>query len=171
MSSIIQQFCGALAGLACEAVVVPDLATGAQKVACLFKERGLTKVVAWEDPVVDAVVPAETVHTTPAEAEVGITSAAWAVAETGTLALLSGPGRPRLVNVLPPLHIAVVPVSRLLPTMGALFRELGQLAARGETPSAVHMVTGPSRSADIEDVLVRKVHGPGEVIVVLVANQ
>jgi L-lactate utilization protein LutC len=63
----------------------------------------------------------------------------------------------------------VVPVERLRPDTAALFRELGALAGGQGMPSGLQMVTGPSRSADIEDVLVRKVHGPGEVIVILVS--
>lgn len=102
-----------------------------------------------------------------ARAGAGITTAEYALAETGTMALLSGPGQPRSASLLPPVHIALVPMARLLPGLPELFRALGPRMAGGGAPSALNLITGPSRTADIEHILVRKVHGPGEVVVVL----
>jgi L-lactate utilization protein LutC len=182
---MIERFQAALANLQSLAILTSDPASA---LVDALRERGVTFAIAWADPVleqygipdaarkagIDWYVaapecdPAE-VRATAARAGAGVTTANWAVAETGTLVLLSGAGRPRLVGVLPPLHVAVVPVERLRPDMAALFRELSALAGGQGMPSGLQMVTGPSRSADIEDVLVRKVHGPGEVIVILVS--
>lgn len=181
---MIERFVAALANLQTTAILTSDPA--ASLVAAL-RERGVTEVIAWADPVLEQAGlpeaarragidwyaaapdcdPAE-IRVIAARAGAGVTTADWAVAETGTLVLLSGAGRPRSANVLSPLHVAVVPVERLRPDMAALFRELGALAGGKGMPSGLQMVTGPSRSADIEDVLVRKVHGPGEVMVILV---
>ncbi len=100
-----------------------------------------------------------------AEADYGITSADYALADTGTLVMISGRQESRLVSLLPPVHIAVVPVSRM-------FDGLDQLMAATPRPaditSSMVFITGPSRTADIEQILVRGVHGPGEITVILV---
>lgn len=100
-----------------------------------------------------------------AEADYGITSADYALADTGTLVMISGHQESRLVSLLPPVHIAVVPVSRL-------FDGLDQFMAATPHPaditSSLVFITGPSRTADIEQILVRGVHGPGEITVILV---
>ncbi len=99
-----------------------------------------------------------------ASVEAGITSADYALADTGTLVLLSTPAEARMISLLPPAHIAVVPSSRLLTGLDELFTLLPDPAAAA---SAMVLVTGPSRTADIEQILVRGVHGPGEITVVL----
>ena len=88
----------------------------------------------------------------------------WLVAETGTLALEARPEQPRSLTLLPPVHIAVVPRSRLVGDLFDLF------AAQRALPSCLSLITGPSKTGDIELRLVTGVHGPGEVHVVLVAE-
>jgi len=100
-----------------------------------------------------------------ASADVGITSADYALADTGTLVLLSGPHEARMISLLPPAHIAVLPCERLLSGLDELFAVLPDPAA---LTSSMVLITGPSRTADIEQTLVRGVHGPGQVTVVLV---
>ena len=96
------------------------------------------------------------------EADFGITSADYALAETGTLVMISGAEESRLVSLLPPAHIAVVPVSRLLENLDELLHRVPQPA---DGTSSMVLITGPSRTADIEQILVRGVHGPGEITV------
>ena len=96
---------------------------------------------------------------------VGITSADYALADTGTLVMLSSAHEARMISLLPPAHIAVVPVSRLLSGLDELFSVLPDPAA---VTSSLVLITGPSRTADIEQILVRGVHGPGQITVVLV---
>jgi len=100
----------------------------------------------------------------PWEADVGVTGVDAAVAETGTLVLSWGPGRRRSTPLVPPVHVALVPLSRLVATYADA---IGVLAAMDPAPSGMQLVTGPSRSADIEMKLVKGVHGPGQVHVVL----
>jgi L-lactate utilization protein LutC len=100
-----------------------------------------------------------------ASADVGITSADWALADTGTLVMIAGKAEGRLVSLLPPSHIAVVPVERLLTGLDELFMREARPA---DGTSSMVLVTGPSRTADIEQILVRGVHGPGAIRVVLV---
>ncbi len=100
-----------------------------------------------------------------ATADVGITSADYALADTGSLVSLSCPDEARLVSLLPPVHVAVVPKDRLLTGLDELFAILPDPAA---VAASMVIITGPSRTADIEQILVRGVHGPGQVHVVLV---
>jgi L-lactate utilization protein LutC len=100
-----------------------------------------------------------------ATAEVGITSADYALADTGTLVMISSPREARMISLLPPAHIAVLPRDRILTGLDELLA-LHPLPSN-ETSSMV-LITGPSRTADIEQILVRGVHGPGEVTVVIV---
>lgn len=96
---------------------------------------------------------------------VGITSADFALADTGTLVMLSSPRETRLISLLPPAHIAVLPAERILSGLDELF---SLLPNPGEVSSSMVLITGPSRTADIEQILVRGVHGPGEIAVVIV---
>jgi len=97
--------------------------------------------------------------------DVGITSADYALADTGTLVLLSSPQEARMISLLPPAHIAVVPRGRILTGLDELFTLLPNPA---ESSSSMVLITGPSRTADIEQILVRGVHGPGVLSVVVV---
>jgi L-lactate dehydrogenase complex protein LldG len=98
-------------------------------------------------------------------ADVGITCADYALAETGTLVMLSSPQEARLISLLPPMHIAVFPRSRMLANLNEL---LAILPNPAEQTSSMVLITGPSRTADIEQILVRGVHGPGEIHAVIV---
>lgn len=96
---------------------------------------------------------------------VGITGTHLAIAETGTLMLLSGHETHATTSLLPETHIAVVPASRILPTMeDAWARTRDEI---GELPRAVNFVSGPSRTADIEGVLQIGAHGPFRVHVIV----
>ena len=99
---------------------------------------------------------------------VGITGVFCAVAETGTLVLLSGPETPAASSLLPETHIAVVPASRVVRGMEEAFDLIR--AECGELPRAVNFISGPSRTGDIEQTLVLGAHGPYRVHIVLVAE-
>lgn len=102
-----------------------------------------------------------------ARADIGLSTAAWAIAETGTLVLEGGPGKGRTVTLLPPTYVAVVPVERILRTVPEAIGKYADDAA-GAVPANVCFHTGPSRSGDIEMSLFVGMHGPGDVHVVLV---
>jgi L-lactate dehydrogenase complex protein LldG len=99
---------------------------------------------------------------------VGITGVFCAIAETGTLMLLSGADTPATVSLLPETHIALLPVSRIVARMEdswALLRH-----ERGALPRAVNFVSGPSRTADIEQTVTLGAHGPYRVLIVLTSE-
>lgn len=103
-------------------------------------------------------------------ADLGISGVNVAVAETGTLVLHAGPGQGRLVTCLPPVHLAVMALDALVADLfhlPARWRALGGSGGRA-LRSCAHLITGPSRTADIELTLTRGVHGPKEVHAVFV---
>lgn len=100
-----------------------------------------------------------------AAAGAGITSADYALSATGTLVMFSSPSEARLISLLPPLHIAVLTSSAILTGLDELFTIVPKPA---EQTSSVVFISGPSRTADIEQILVRGVHGPGEIRVIIV---
>lgn len=96
---------------------------------------------------------------------VGISSCFCAIAETGTLMLLSGASTPATVSLLPETHIAVVSESRIVATMEDAFALLR--AERATVPRAVNFISGPSRTGDIEQTIVLGAHGPCRVHLIL----
>lgn len=104
-----------------------------------------------------------------ARAGMGITGVDYMLAETATAALVSRRGVSRQVGLLPPVHVAVVEASQVVEGMADLLalRQADQLD-RGDGRWYMNLISGPSRTADIEQTLVVGVHGPGEVHLVLV---
>jgi L-lactate dehydrogenase complex protein LldG len=100
--------------------------------------------------------------------KVGITGAFCAIAENGTLMLLSGEDSHATTSLLPDTHIAVVPASRVVHAMEDGWDLLRK--ERGNMPRQVNFVSGPSRTADIEMTLVMGVHGPFRVHVVVISD-
>ena len=105
-------------------------------------------------------------------AELGVASADYAVAETGTLAVASAAGRERAVTLLPPVLINVVASNQIVPDLFDLFTKLGASAGEEagsiELPSNLALITGPSKTGDIELQLTTGVHGPGEWHVIVI---
>jgi L-lactate utilization protein LutC len=96
----------------------------------------------------------------PADAEVS--TALYALADTGSVVLAASREEPRARSLLPFTHWTIVERDRILPGLDELFERVG-----GNLPSALAIVTGPSRSADIEQRLTVGVHGPGDVHVLI----
>ena len=101
-------------------------------------------------------------------AELGITSVDWAVAETGTLAVCSLPGQGRVVSLLPPTFLAIIEPAQIVPDLFDLFARLE--TSKHDLPSNVALITGPSKTGDIELKLTTGVHGPGQVHVLVVED-
>jgi L-lactate dehydrogenase complex protein LldG len=129
--------------------------------APFLRECGITDIAG----VQSGVTAASELRLLCATADAGITCADFALADTGTLVMLSSLEEARLISLLPPMHIAVVPKERVLSSLDELLTILPNPA---EQTSSMVLVTGPSRTADIEQILVRGVHGPGQIHVVVV---
>lgn len=101
---------------------------------------------------------------TQAAAEIGLSGVQAAIAETGSLVVMSGPGTSRTVTLLPPALVAVVRRDQLCYSMGEMF---GKYESQMAGAACTIAITGPSRTADIELQLTLGVHGPGKVTVVV----
>jgi len=129
--------------------------------AAILQQCGITSL-----PEVKAgITDRDGLRTLCSTAACGITGADYALADTGTLVMLSSPQEARLISLLPPVYIALVGRERLLTGLDELLTILPRPA---EQTSSMVLITGPSRTADIEQILVRGVHGPGEIHVVVV---
>src|SRR5262245_11846096 len=109
-----------------------------------------------------------------AHAEIGVTGADWALAETGTLVLVSGRGRPRSTSLLPATHVAIFSRDSLLESLeqvGVMLEALHADPSRSMSGAVINFITGPSRTADIELTLTRGVHGPKEVHAIFVEER
>lgn len=173
-ANIVELFAARASAVGVE-VMVTALERLPSEIVRAVLSTGARAVAIWDDPLLTPVASAlmaasiETVsaaqQTTArlAEVDIGITTADYAIAETGTLVLACSAGRPRATSLLPPLHVAVVPRERVVATLGDLISRFSNL------PSALTLITGPSRTADIELTPVRGVHGPTSVRVYLLA--
>ena len=103
------------------------------------------------------------------KSQVGITLADFAIAESGTIAVISRDERERLVTALPFTHIVVLDPKCILPDLEAAIEKMKDYLkdpSNLNSSSVISFITGPSRTADIELTLVRGVHGPNELHVV-----
>ena len=101
------------------------------------------------------------------KADIGVTGVDYAIAETGTCVLLARRGVSRLVSLLPPVHVAVVEEGQVLPSLDELFTLQRLDYLQGKGGGYMNLISGPSRSADIEQTIVTGVHGPREAHMVL----
>ncbi len=154
---------------------VPSIQEAAELAAARLAQRRVHRVAVWETPDLAPVLehlraggievlgPGSSIEAL-AQADAGVTGAEWGIAETATLALASNPQQPRLVSLLPPVHLVILRADRILSDLHALFLHGGTL------PSSLTLITGPSRSADIGSVLVLGAHGPTEVVILLIGR-
>ncbi len=112
------------------------------------------------------------VETGKAEAadQVSLTGAFAGVAETGTLLLVSGPQAPTTLNFLPETHIAVLRASRMVGPYEDAWDRVRALYGPGCLPRTVNFITGPSRTADIEQTIQLGAHGPRRLHIVLIED-
>jgi L-lactate dehydrogenase complex protein LldG len=101
---------------------------------------------------------------------VSVSHAFGGVAETGTLILISGPDNPTTLNFLPDTHIVVIDAKDVAGDYETVLGRLRETFGAGRMPRAVNMITGPSRSADIEQILILGAHGPRRLHVMVVGD-
>jgi L-lactate dehydrogenase complex protein LldF len=137
-----------------------------------LEAQSIDQVIAWEDAdLPDGLLPflktagISITHQPEAKAGGGLTGVLAAVAETGTLLLHGGAGRPSSASLLAPVHLAILQSRQI-------YTNLAQVVSLPEAKntSSLTMITGPSRTADIEMSLTIGVHGPREVIVFCVGD-
>ncbi len=150
-------------GEAMELVLALLAKEGVSEGACALWAEG--PILAGEDrSALSARVPGlrfDVTRELAATAKVGVSEMDWAVANTGTLASAADGIAGRLVSMLPPLHVALVASEKILPDLPALLEKLSPAQT-----GYLALVTGPSRTADIERVLTIGVHGPARLVVI-----
>ena len=163
--------------LAGKALVVPDTSAVVGALAPLIEAK---QAVASNSPYLEkcgitrlpqvhsCITDRDALRQACATTDVGITSVEYALAETGTFVMFSNPSEARLISLLPPVHIAVFSSLRILANLKEL---LDVVPTPAEQTSSMVLITGPSRTADIEQILVRGVHGPGEVYAIIVEEK
>ncbi len=146
-----------------------------QAVAAYLADHNIPATIrAAPHPVLDTVAWAEQPLLTvtrgrAAEADLnGLSVAVAGVAETGTLVLCSGPGSPTTLNFLPDNHLVVVRSADLVGAYEDALARIGEIYGPGTLPRAVNWVTGPSRTADIEQTLLMGAHGPRRLHILVV---
>ena len=178
---LVARFTESLTAAKGELFYGPNLAEALTQVDMILKELQATRIVAnLESPLSDLDLPARypaikwhlvgqsdsDLRSFCASADVGISSADAALAETGTLVISSGAQHSRLATLLPPVHLALVPTSRLTTDIFTW-----SAARQGQLAANVVLVSGPSKTGDIEMTLVMGVHGPKRFIVVLYEDE
>lgn len=106
-----------------------------------------------------------------ARADIGITGVEYLIAETASASLVSRQGMSRMASLLPPVHIAVARIDQVVETLGDLLTLREAELTDEEAPNwYMNLVSGPSKTADIEQTIVIGVHGPGEVHLVIITG-
>jgi L-lactate utilization protein LutC len=182
----VRRFCDELTAAGGKPYVVSDVAAAAARVLELVEATAARRVLLGRGPVLDALQLAGRLHErglgvfvvdglapgarreTLFQADIGISGVAWAVAETGTLIMATRPQDPRSLSLLPPVHIAVIERGQLVADLFDLFADLE--IDKSNLPACLTLITGPSKTGDIELKLVTGVHGPGEVHVVVIGS-
>jgi L-lactate utilization protein LutC len=158
---LVEQFTTELHALGGKVIRVTQNQASA-RLAEFFRERGLDRVLV-DDAGAAYVTDIPSVREPDASIRAGVTGALCGIAETGSVVLVSGAGQTLTASLLPEIHVAMLKISDILPTVA-------DALTGSEVPQAAAgvIVTGPSRTADIEMTLTIGVHGPGELHVFLI---
>jgi L-lactate dehydrogenase complex protein LldG len=185
---LVERFALEVNAVGGEALVVSDVAAAGRQLHALLAEAGARSAVCWKHELLERMGIAELLAAPGVtmldydgltalaandrrqrllECDVGITSCDWAIAETGTLVMCSRPGQERLASLLAPMHIAVVERRQIVPDLIDVFWLLDE-RGHNQLPSNLTLITGPSKTGDIELQLTTGVHGPGKWRVIVI---
>ena len=154
-------------------LIESDQQTLNTKIVALLQEKGINKIMAWEaDHLPISLINdlkrkgIQVAFEPHPDIKVGLTGANAAIAETGTIVLTTGPGRPGSISLLPEIHIAILRQKVIYKNLSEVLEIPGNRNA-----SSIVLISGPSRTADIEMTLTIGVHGPKEIYVFLVKDK
>jgi L-lactate dehydrogenase complex protein LldG len=156
--------------------VVPDAAAVPQEAARYLRDGNLPATLRMGEDWRLAAMPWEATALDIAKGpsaggDLNALSHAFAgVAETGTVAMVSGPDNPTTLNFLPDNHIVVVDAKDLAGSYEESVEKLRAAYGKGAMPRSLNLITGPSRSADIEQTLILGAHGPRKLHIIVVAE-
>ncbi len=152
----------------------PEWADAPAEIARFLRENNCPATLRMgDDPRLNQMPWSETaleiLHGPSDGADVNAVSAAFAgIAESGTLALVSGPDNPTTLNFLPDNHIVVLPREAIEADYESVFAKLRGVYGKDAAPRTLNFITGPSRSADIEQTLLLGAHGPRRLHIIVV---
>ncbi len=152
-------------------LIAPAIHKTREEIAALFSK--VVGHVVDSDPAALVAVARAELRESFLKADVGITGGNALIAETGTLVLVTNEGNADMATTLPPVHIAVVGIEKIVPSLDdaiAMIKLLARSATGQKITAYTQFITGPSRSADIEMKTVIGVHGPKELYFVLLDN-
>jgi L-lactate dehydrogenase complex protein LldG len=165
------------AGLKTEFKVVPNAAAAGEEIKRLAAEGNWTRLAAHQTPLLAEVCSTAGLETLWTDAgfpvvelercDGGVTACEALVAQTGSVLVTSRSSGGRALSVLPPHHVVVATREQLVPDLSAAF-ELLRRKYEGNFPSTISFITGPSRTGDIERILVLGAHGPKRLTVLLI---
>lgn len=174
-----------------EAFVVDGLAAAGKQLKALVAEASAKAALCWRHELLDrlglkellsesnaalqdynslAALPEAERKKTILACDVGITSCDRAIAETGSLMMCAGAGHERVASLTPPMHIAVIERKQIVPDLIDAFAWLSD-SGLDQLPSNVTLITGPSKTGDIELQLTTGVHGPGKWRVIVIDGE
>ncbi len=165
--------------LGARAIVVHSLADLHQELEKLITSEWLMEMITWDATTLQSYEVGDIISKAKQRAKeqvrdassqamiVGITACDYAIANTGSLVIVSGAGRGRAASLMPDVHIVLMKAEQIRNSMGEVLTELNAAYADQGLPSAIQFISGPSRSSDIENDLSIGVHGPGAVIVLI----
>jgi L-lactate dehydrogenase complex protein LldG len=174
-ASLVERFQESLEAVAGYCIRVRKESEGAVAVREIIEQLNARRVAISNSPLVQRVMAqvktdAEWIENASAselfDCDAGVTSAQWAIAETGTLVLESDEERHRLASLVPPVHIAIIEAAQIRQTLGEVLQRLDE-KGRDRLSRTVTFITGPSRTSDIELTLAIGVHGPRELHVII----
>ena len=159
------------------AEVLPSAADVPAAVAALLRRHNLPMQVRRGDDPRLAVLPWDrerTLEVTTGASDghqlVSVSHAVAGVAETGTLVMASGPDNPTTLNFLPDTHIIVVDAKDIAGDYETVWARIRETFGIDALPRAINLITGPSRSADIAQILILGAHGPRRLHVLIVGD-
>jgi L-lactate dehydrogenase complex protein LldG len=159
-------------------VQLPSHEAAADYLARLAEERGWQRVAYHADPLVEPLVAGVACETYRVDApdcdkraleacDAGVTTCEALISQTGSLLVSSATSGGRGLSILPHVHVVVATLDQIVPTLGDALHQAKERHA-GRLPSMLSFITGPSRTGDIERILVLGAHGPKELFVLLV---
>jgi L-lactate utilization protein LutC len=182
----VQRFCEELAKAGGQAHVAADGSAVVQAIQGILEQHNARKILLSSGGLIDRwnlahhlsdlgfdVMTSDESQHDPREdffaADVGITNVYRLIAETGSVVVSANPNEPRSASLLPPVHIALAESSQILPDLFDLFDLFSPAGTptKSMPPSCLTLITGPSKTGDIELKLVTGVHGPGEIHVIV----
>lgn len=174
LDTLIENFRSSLTFVGTDCRIVESRKGAAEEIKALIESHAARRIAVSDSPLIAELIPSaegnEVITNASASdlfgCDMGMTSAQWAIAETGTLVLESERETHRLTSLVPPIHLCVLTAAQIRQTLGEILELVGRDLSR-----TVTFITGASRTSDIELTLAVGVHGPKKLYVIVLNEQ